>query len=552
MRIHQRNCQRHFQEENCQLVQLSLDGVAESRSTSISLDVYSLKFKGCKDIFPVKIVRPINKFPIDNQEQFSLVLESLSENDLQLENMVADNLKRAIIRNSVQFCGKFGCEYCFQSGVPFRSTSSEESEGIIQQIQKQIRDITEKITSLRENDDEDTSEIEVLESIMKNLQEAEKIAKKQRKSTHIVWPANTRHGEPRTREKILEIVEQLEQGVDLSHGERKGIKGRSLLLNLEYFNYVSGLPTEYMHSLALGLVKRMLELCFSVGETRTRVTKRPLTSPNKFNELMKKIKFTRECSRRARKLDLAVMKAQEMRNLLIFFFPLITECLKGFNKEIKLWEMLAFMIRACIIPENEYINVSQNSIQYCQNNFYLMYEQLFGPKNCTYSVHVISSHLNKMRESGPLTETSAFIFEAFYGELRKAFQPGTVSVLKQMLSTVLLKRMVCKHVCEETIYFSAKDTPLECNSLIYVYENNDHVMYKIHTIENDNFICNRLGNHRFQSNQTEMLNWSTVGVYRKGGLSSEDVIIKRENVAGKVIRANNCLITFPSNVLREK
>ena len=506
-----------------------------------------MKFKGCKDIFPIKIVRPLNKYPLDHQNQLSLVLDSLEENNLEIETVVADNLKRAILRNSVQFCGKFGCEYCFQPGVTFRSTTSEETNEILQRIRQQRTDILQQI---RESNDRE--QIQVLEDILRSLQEAEKMAKKQRASTHIVWPANTRNGELRTKEKILDIVEQLEAGHQLTQDEKKGIKGRSLLLNLENFNFVYGIPTEYMHSNALGLVKRMLELTFAVGEKRTRVAKRPLTPPARFNELMKNVKVHHEASRRARKLDLSVMKAQEMRNILIFYFPLIVECLDGLDKEKKLWEMLAFMIRACILPSNEYDNVNVNEIIYCQNNFYLLYEELFGPRNCTYSVHVVSSHLLCMRGSYPLTENSAFKFEAFYAELRNSFVPGTVSVLKQMLQSVLLKRILSKHVCEEKIHYSSKDTALECNSLIYVYENNTHVMYKIHTIDNNDFICNRLGNHSIESPNTRMLNWSSVGVYKKGGLSSENIIVKREDVTGKVIKVKNHLITCPVNILREK
>lgn len=534
-------------QENGNLIVISLDGVAETKSTDISLDVYSMKFKGCKDIFPIKIIRPLNKYAIDNQEQFSYVLESVAENNLEIESVIADNLKRAFIRNSVQFCGRFGCEYCFQPGVSFRSTTTQETEGIIQKIQKQRREISEKISQL--NDEE---EIETFQSIVKNLEEAEKIAKKQRPSSHTVWPANTRNGEPRTKEKILDIVERLEQGIEMSIAERKGIKGRSLMLNLENFNYVSGVPTEHMHLLALGLVKRMLELCFSVGESRTRVFKRPLSSPNVFNEIMKEIKVFHESSRRARKLDLSVMKAQELRNILIFYFPVIKECLHGYDREIKLWEMLAFKVRACILPNIEFENVNLNTIVNYQNQFYVLYEQLFGPKNCTYSVHVASSHLLQMRGSQPLTENSAFIFEAFYAELRNAFQPGTVSVLKQMLQSVLLKRMLTKHECIEKIYYREKDTNRECNSLIYVYENNDHHIYQIKKIEGDNFICNRLGNHAYESPHTRTCNWSSVGVYKKGGLSSDDVIIDRHNVDGKVMKVMNLLITCPANVLREK
>ena len=222
------------------------------------------------------------------------------------------------------------------------------------------------------------------------------------------------------------------------------------------------------------------------------------------------------------------------------------------EKEVKLWEMLSFMVRACILPEIEYSNVNPNNINYCQNNVYILYNQLYGAENCTYSVHVSCSHLLKMREQGPLTETSAFKFEAFYAELRNSFQPGTTSVLKQMFQNVLLKRMLSHHVCQETIYYSEKDTALECNSLIYVYENNAHVMYKIQSVQENVFICNQLGNHPVTFPCTTMLNWSSVGVYRKGGLSSIEVNVQKNEVAGKVIKVNNYLITCPVNILREK
>ena len=308
-----------------------------------------------------------------------------------------------------------------------------------------------------------------------------------------------------------------------------------------------------MHLVPFGVVKRLLELTFSVGESRSRNTKRPLTSPDEFNELIKYAKVVHEFSRRLRKLDLAVLKAQELRNILIIFFPFITQCLKGNEKEIKLWEMLAFMIRACILPEEEFESVNVNSIKYCQKIFYLLYQQLFGEKNCTYSIHVLLSHLLKIRANGPLTETSAFVFESFYGELRNSFQPGTQSVIKQMMQTVLLKRLLSKHVCSESIYLRVKDTAMECNSLIYTYESNEHVIYNINSIEeNDQLICNQLGNHEVEFENTRMLNWSSVGVYRKGGLSSTDVIISRNKVAGKVIKVGKYLITCPINILREK
>lgn len=128
----------------------------------------------------------------------------------------------------------------------------------------------------------------------------------------------------RTKAEILSIVAKIESGDPImSPDELKGIVSRSLLLDIENFHCVFDLPGEYMHGTCLGLIKRLTELTFAVGENRYRVTKRKLTPPSKFNELMSKIKVTHEFPRRIRELDFAVMKAVEFRNLSLFYFPII-------------------------------------------------------------------------------------------------------------------------------------------------------------------------------------------------------------------------------------
>ena len=543
-RIHREN------NHNEDRVILSLDGVSESKSTSTSLDVYSIKFKGCREIYPVKIIRPLNKNTIDLEYHFSSVLSDLLARNMELLFLVADNPKRSFMRYSMQHSAKFTCEYCFEFGVSLKDITEEIVSPIIKKIEQQRTEIKLQIESLLSPDDND--QIENLNAILIHLDEAESIAKKQHKASHVVWPVTTFNGEIRTKEIFLDIVEQIEAGEELTPFEKKGIKGRSPLLDIDSFDYVLQLPTEYMHIVSLGVVKRLLELCFSCGENRPRITKRPLSSPSLFNELMKKVKVPRESSRRARQLDLAVMKAQELRNVVLFYFTIVTSCLVGHDKEIKVWEMFAFMIRACILPEEEFVNVNVNHVKMCQKKFYQSYQQLYGVKNCSYSIHVVASHILLMRALGPLTESSAFAFESFYGELRQSFQPGSVSVVKQMMQNILLKRILSNHVCSESIYFSEKDTALECNSLIYVYKNDEHLIYKIISIENDTLTCNQMGNHSVDFPNTDMLNWDSVGVYRKGGLSSIDVMIEKENVSGKVIKVDKYLLTCPNNILREK
>ena len=299
----------------------------------------------------------------------------------------------------------------------------------------------------------------------------------------------------------------------------------------------------------------MLELTFHVGENRIRITTRRLSSPLLFNEIMLGIKVIREFSRRARELDFAVLKAQEMRNILIFFFPVVIQCIEPEAKERRIWLLLVFMIRSCIIPETEYEEIDDAQVVNASRQFYNLFAKTFSNKNCTYSVHVLSSHLPMMRAQGPLTSTSAFIFENFYGEMRSCFRPGTVSSLKQIMQRVYLKRLLTYHSCEKTMYLSPKETALENNSLVYVYSNNVYHIYKIVNIEKENpniLFCRVQGKIDIEFSDAKDIEWRKVGVFKEGAIGHEIVQVERNRVHGKVLRVCSLLITCPRNVLNEK
>ena len=82
----------------------------------------------------------------------------------------------------------------------------------------------------------------------------------------------------------------------------------------------------------------MIELTFNVGETRKRITNRELSSSEKYNSLMSSIRVPREFSRRIRKLDFAVFKAQEFRNVILFF----PNCFGMYSSSIKRKTAMAF------------------------------------------------------------------------------------------------------------------------------------------------------------------------------------------------------------------
>ena len=497
--------------------------------------------QNCKVVYPLRIVRPLKKFPVDHREQLSFFIEDILSALGKIEQFIADNLKRANAKECLNHASTFPCEYCFQKGsrLPVKCNVSK--------TQQQLKVIRDKI---EEKKNSDATSIRTYESIEKELEKAEKLVG--RRGSRIVWPASSANGEPRSTQKIIEIVENIEENGKLPADQAKGVVGRSVFLSIPRFDFVIDIPAEYLHSVCIGVTKRLIELTFSVGEARPRITTRKLSSPIQYNVLMQKIKVFKECSRRNRDLDFSVMKGQELRNIVLFFFPVVLMCIEKPAQERKLWVQYVYMIRACVIPSKEFAFLDLDIIEKTCSDFYKLYEKLFGCSNCTYNTHVVGSHLIEMRSHGPLTQTSAFGFEAFYGEIRNSFTPGTQSSLKQIFQKILIRRILGHHCCENKIYFSNTETSLENDTIFYCFQDGTHKMYKIIEVYEDSILCYKQGRYDCTFPEMPHLKFSQIGVYKRGPRSDETCIIPIKKISGKVICVEDYLITGPNNVLREK
>ena len=392
------------------MVQLSLDGVQESNSSTASLDTYSICFNHCRNIYPLRIIKTFNKFKIDEQEQLAYVLEDINASDLMIYCGVFDKMKRSVVKCTMSQSSYYACEYC-ESPAQLYEDEIGQSAGVTK-------------------------------------------AKKK----FLVWPYDTCNGTLRTVNSIRRVVAQIiENGGPLERDVAKGITGKSHLLDQPNFNFILGNPCEYLHSVCLGAVKRNVELTFKVGERRDRVTKRKLSEPSLFNQLISGVQVVREFGRRCRNLDFAVYKGQEFRNLILFFFPLVIKCIEpSFTDEIKIWYYLAYMIRSCIIPNSEFRVIPDKKIVNCCLNYYRLFEKVYGKKNCSYSIHIVGGHLLLIRGTQPLTFRSAFKFESFFSEMKHLYVPGTMSITKQILKNAYMKRFLEFHMCEKTIFYDCK------------------------------------------------------------------------------------------------
>ena len=498
-------------------------------------------------MYPVQIIRPLAKFRPDYQTYLDNFLTDVCSNGCEIDAFVGDNLKRAIARFCKNHASYFPCEYCEAKG----QLLSKEDEALMEKkltLQKQKESILNRLFTARELNEEE--EMETQTSLLKSVNDAIKALNK--KNNNIVWPSTSMYGTLRTVEKIIEISNRIDEGESLSHDEAKGIVGRCLFLDIPYFCVIEDIPVEYLHCCCLGVVKRLICLTFNVGESRQRNTTRKLSSTDLFNKLMLLVQSPREYSRRARTLDFSVIKGQEYRNYILVFFPIIVNCIEEDAEERKVWLILAYMIRACVLPDNEYAHIDPAVVKECGRQFYALYEKLFHAHNCSYNTHVVSCHINQIRVHGPLTLTSAFGFESFYGEMRHAFVPGTMSPLKQIFEKILLKRAIGPHCCKRPIYFSPKDTPLESNSDIYTFNNNEYSFFKIVNIDDDSLHCYKVEKSPTSFKETPNLDWNKVGVFQGGQITNEMVEITKENVSGKFLKVDNLFITCPNNVLQEQ
>lgn len=260
LKLHQEVCPNHVESPE---VKLSLDGVQECRSNSVSMDVYSVKMENCRNIYPLKIIRPINKHRIPYKPHFKKVLDDLNECQCVLNAFIGDNPKRSVIREALNHASRFACEYCIAKAAQYTERNvklaeeKKKNELQINQFQSQIKMLQTKPVSssnIKNRDDQ----IQILNDIVAELKK--KNSQMNKKHSHCVWPESSSRAPRRTLEGILAIIDNIELNgwSQLTADEVQGFVGKSLLLDQVNFNFILGVTAEYMHIACLGVVKRKL------------------------------------------------------------------------------------------------------------------------------------------------------------------------------------------------------------------------------------------------------------------------------------------------------
>ncbi len=305
---------------------------------------------------------------------FSEMLKCMEENGVQISLpdcqskitvkamllcCTCDMPAKAMVLNMIQFNGRFGCPRCLQPG---KSVQTGKGSGHVWTFPFNKEDIC---------------------------------------------------GPKRTDEQFRKDGEQAFR----TSKKQNGVKGQTWL-SLTSLNLVNGIAIDYMHTVLLGVVRRLLSLWFDsqygtesfsvaklVDVVDSRVAK--LKPPHFITRLPRSI---REHS--------SHWKASECRSWLYYYSVPILETVlqKDYFQHYLLFVEAMFMLSM--------ESLSVDHVDHCERllmHFVCMYQTLYGDRFMTSNIHQLLHLCDCVRDFGPLWVTSCFSLEDLNGKLTKLF-----------------------------------------------------------------------------------------------------------------------------------
>ena len=122
--IHKRTDIRH-DGNNLSRVELSVDGVNESNSTSTSLEIVSFRFKTCKEIYIALIFRPQVHNKVSQKPTFECylcnIIKQFNDLGITIELCILDAPERSACRKQKQHGGYFSWDTCYANPENYKT-----------------------------------------------------------------------------------------------------------------------------------------------------------------------------------------------------------------------------------------------------------------------------------------------------------------------------------------------------------------------------------------------------------------------------------------------
>ena len=393
-------------------VTLSMDGVPIDNSSGLTLEILSFKLNDCQHVYPIGI--HIGTYKEKNLERiFQPVIDELASLNVQVRDIVADSPQRTTLLNMDAVTGYFGCSQCYARG--------------------------------HEN--------------------AERKAAGDNKGAAVVWPPETMFQPERTHESWMADIEASKTS------KQYGIKGDTPLRKLVK-DVVKQVPLDVFHIIHLGMTKRIIKQVLKITPSgaSSGIMKEVRQLFDKQIQDPAKIQYPSDFSRRPRRLNMAVYKSSEWRNLTTAAFYLLTCGFEQFHQPAanKLWGYYVFLVKGFLLPNDLYEELKDScNLKAVMTSFYKLYVRVCKKKTCAPNIHMFH-HLLKARDEREFSGMSTEPFEAAYAIIKKSYHPGTKSQGKQMMERLytLYIAQGKKHSCQRKLRVRPKTKGKYNDSLI--------------------------------------------------------------------------------------
>ncbi|KAL1443321.1 hypothetical protein MTO96_007530 [Rhipicephalus appendiculatus] len=177
-------------------------------------------------------------------------------------------------------------------------------------------------------------------------------------------------------------------------------------------------PTEYMHLVCLGVMRRMLRNWVSRGQG-PRTSRLGRFERCKLNDCLRECAnaFPSYLQRKPRGTEeLDRWKATEFHTFLLYVGPVVLKSvLPASQYEHFLMFHVAITILASAQYHVEYNQFASDLLRY----FVQQFRKLYGDKQLVYNMHTLSHLAEQCLVHGPLDDFSAFSFESHLGKIKK-------------------------------------------------------------------------------------------------------------------------------------
>lgn len=241
----------------------------------------------------------------------------------------------------------------------------------------------------------------------------------------------------RRHSNSIELADQMEKSRKNNIKDQKdnilGIKGYSALLLFDDIDIIESVPIDFMHSVALGITKDLIEIWIG----KKRIPKPPYDDfkiktvrlRDVFAKRISQFKPTRNVNRKPRSIfEISNFKASELLNLLWYYlrYALIgilpTRLVKHFEK------LSAGTFVLC--KNNIELDEAKRACELLKE-FANEFEEIYGRGAVTLNLHLLNHYYNVVINCGPLWCYSLFAFENNIGVLKKIIT-GKTDVLMQL------------------------------------------------------------------------------------------------------------------------